>query len=345
MLTLRFTLSAPSYSDDEKLREFFDRLESRLTTLVGVKAVALANALPLGSTGGNIIRFAVPGSAAMRGDILPTAQNCLVTPDYFHALGIPLIAGRAYEPRDIGQPYVIVNERMARTFWPGENAVGKRFITGPWGSNPTWSTVIGVVGDVKQFGLDSEATNDFYSLWYGGTYLLVRTSSDPLAIAPAVRRQIQALDPTAPVSDLASMQQIVDASSGSRRFITTLLSIFAALALALALIGIYGVMSWSVAQRRQEIGVRMALGADQPGIFRLILGRALRLSLIGLAISLTGTLALSRVLANLLFEISPHDPLIFVAVSLVMLAVTGAACYLPARRATEVDPLEALRAE
>ncbi len=345
VLTLRFTLAAQSYTDDQKLRGFFERLEMRVRGLAGVKAVALANALPLGSTHGNIIRFAVPGSPAMRGDVLPTAQNCLVTPDYFRALGIPLIAGRTYEPRDVGQPYVIVNERMARTFWPGENAVGKRFITGPWGPNPTWSTVIGVVGDVKQFGLDSESTNDFYALWYGGTYLLVQTSTDPLALAPAVRREIRALDPSAPVSDLASMQQIVDASSGSRRFTTVLLSVFAALALTLALIGIYGVMSWSVAQRRQEIGVRLALGADSPGIFRLILGRGLRLSVIGLVIGLAGTLALSRVLSSLLFEISPHDPWIVGAASLLMLAVTGAACYLPARRATEVDPLETLRAE
>ena len=205
--------------------------------------------------------------------------------------------------------------------------------------------MIGVVGDVKQFGLDSESTNDFYALWYGGTYLLVQTSSDTLALAPAVRREIRALDPSVPVSDLASMQQIVDASSGSRRFITTLLTIFATLALSLALIGIYGVMSWSVAQRRQEIGVRLALGADSPGIFRLILGRGLRLSSLGLVIGLAGTLALSRVLASLLFEISPHDPWIVGAASLLMVAVTGAACYLPARRATEVDPLETLRAE
>jgi len=262
----------------------------------------------------------------------------------FPNAGIPLIAGRSYEARDIGQPVIIVNQTMARTFWPGENPIGKRFITGPWDPNPSWSTVIGVVGDVKQFGLDSESTNDFYSLWYGGTYLLVQTS-DPLALSAAVRREIQALDPTAPVSDFASMQQIVDASSGSRRFTTVLLSVFAALALALALIGIYGVMSWSVAERRQEIGVRMALGADARRIFRLILGRGLRLSLIGLVLGLAGTLALSRVLASLLFEISPHDPWILGGVSLAMLLVTVAACYLPALRATEVDPLETLRAE
>ncbi len=345
VLALRFTLSGQSYSDDQKLRAFFDRLETRLKTLAGVKAVALANALPLGSTRGNTIRFSVPGSHGMHGDLLPMAQNCLVTPDYFRTLGIPLIAGRSYEARDLGQPVIMVNQTMARTFWPGENPIGKRFITGPWGANPSWSTVIGVVGDVKQFGLDSEGTNDFYSLWYGGTYLLIQTSSNPLALSAAVRREIQVLDPTAPVSDFAGMQQIMDASSGSRRFTTVLLSVFAALALALALIGIYGVMSWSVAERRQEIGVRMALGADARRIFRLILGRGLRLSLIGLVLGLAGTLALSRILASLLFEISPHDPLILGGVSLAMLAVTVAACYLPALRATEVDPLDTLRAE
>jgi putative ABC transport system permease protein len=345
VLTMRFTLPAQSYSGDQKLLAFHDRLNSRLKALPGVTEVAAANALPLGSTRGNTIRFVVPGSPRMHGDLLPMAQNCLITPDYFRALGIPLIAGRTYEPRDIGQPYVIVNQTMARTFWPGENAVGKRFITGPWGANPGWSTVIGVVGDVKQFGLDSDSTNDFYALWYGGTYLLIRTSSDPLALASAVRREIYAIDAMVPVSDVASMEQVVDASSGSRRFMTLLLSVFAALALVLALIGIYSVMSWSVEQRRQEIGVRMALGADTRGIFSLILGRALRLSFIGLALGLLGTLALSRVLASLLFRVSPHDPWILIGVSIAMLFVTAAACYLPAMRAAEVDPLETLRAE
>ena len=345
VLTMRFTLPVESYSDDRKLRVFHDRLEARLKTLPGVTNVAAANALPLGSTRGNTIRFRVPGSPGMHGDLLPMAQNCLVTPEYFLTLGIPLIAGRAYEARDAGQPNIIVNQTMARTFWPGENPIGKRFITGPWGSDASWSTVIGVVGDVKQFGLDSEATNDFYALWYGGTYLLIRTSSDPLALAAAVRREIQAIDPAVPVADVASMEQVVDASAGSRRFTTVLLSVFAALALVLALIGSYSVMSWSVAQRRQEIGVRMALGADARGIFGLILGRALRLSALGLAIGLAGTLALSRVLASLLFEISPHDPLILGGVSVAMLVATAAACYLPAVRATEVDPLETLRSE
>lgn len=345
VLTMRFTLPAQSYSDNQKLSAFHDRLEARLKALPGVTEVATANALPLGSTRGNTTRFAVPGSPGMHGDLLPMAQIGLITPDYFRALGIPLTAGRPYDARDVGQPYIIVNQTMARTFWPGENPVGKQFITGPWGPNPSWSTVIGVVGDVKQFGLESEATNDFYTLWYGGTNLLIRISSDPLALASAARREIQAIDPAVPVSDVASMQQMVDASSGSRRFTTVLLSVFAALALVLALIGIYSVMSWSVAQRRQEIGVRMALGADARAIFGLVLGRALRLSIVGLALGLAGTMALSRVLASLLFKISPHDPWILLGVSVAMLIATAAACYLPAMRATEVDPLETLRSE
>jgi predicted permease len=345
VLTLRFTLPAKSYAGDQRLYEFHERLVARLKALPGLQDVAAANALPLGSTRGNTTRFVVPGSPGMHGDVLPTAQNCLVSPDYFRTLGIPIIAGRAYEPRDIGQPVVIVNQTMARAFWPGENPVGKRLITGPWSANPSWSTVIGVVGDVRQFGLDSNPTNDFYALWYGGTYLVIRTSSEPLSLASAVRREIQAIDPTVPVSDVASMEQVVDAASGSRRFTTMLLSVFAALALALAIIGIYSVMSWSVAQRRQEIGVRMALGANARGIFGLILGRALRLGLAGLAIGLIGTLALSRVLVSLLFEVSPHDPWILTGVSIAMLAVTAAAGYLPARRATEVDPIETLRSE
>jgi predicted permease len=344
VLTLRLQLSPQAYPDDQKLETFYERLETRLQSLPGVRVVATSNALPLAGNRASGTRFAVPGSAAMRAGVLPAAQIHLITPQYFRTLGIAL-RGRAYTARDLNQPYVIVNETMARTFWPGEDAVGKRFITGPWGANPSWSTVIGVAADVKQFGLDSERTNDFYFLDYGPKYLLIRTASAPLALAPAVRREIQALDPAVPVSDFRTMDQVLDASTGPRRFSTVLLSIFAAVALALAVIGIYGIMSWSVAQRTQEIGIRMAVGADGRSILGLILGRGLRLSAGGLAIGLGATFALTRLLSSLLFEISPHDPWILTGVSLMMLAVTIAACYLPARRATQVDPIATLRAE
>jgi putative ABC transport system permease protein len=280
----------------------------------------------------------------MRPDIFPSAQIHLITPDYFRTLGIPL-RGRAYNSRDLNQPVIIVNETMARTFWPGEDAVGKRFVIGPWGPNPNWATIIGVAGDVKQLGLDAGRTNDFYFLDYGARYVIVQTTGNPLALAPAVRRELQALDPSAPVSDFRTMAEVLAASTGPRRFSTLLLSTFAAVAVLLAMIGIYGIMSWSVTQRTQEIGIRMAVGADRRGILALILGRGLKLSAIGLAIGLAATLALTRLLDTQLFEVSPQDPWVLTSVSVLMLLVTTAACYIPARRATKVDPIATLRAE
>ncbi|HEV2688363.1 MAG TPA: FtsX-like permease family protein, partial [Bryobacteraceae bacterium] len=292
----------------------------------------------------NLMRFAVPESPLMRADLPPVAHRHLITPDYFRALGIAL-RGRTYKASDLDQPYIIVNETMARTFWPGQEAVGKRFIIGPWGPEPQYATVIGVAADVKQVGLDETPSNDFYFLWYGPNYLMIRTASDPIALAPVVRREIQALDPTAPVSEFRTMEQLRDASTGPRRFSTMLLTIFAAVALALAVIGVYGIMSWSVGQRRQEIGIRMAVGADAANILRLILGRGLKLAGVGLLIGLGATLALTRLLSALLFEISPHDPWILSGMSVFMLAVTSAACYIPARRAMRVDPVDTLRSE
>jgi putative ABC transport system permease protein len=343
LLSLRFEPSGFN-PDAQKLRTFYERLETRLESLPGVKYVTATNALPLAAERSNTQRFVVPSSPLMRPDVFPVAQRHLITPDYFRTLGIAL-RGRTYNAQDLTQPYIIVNENMARTFWPGEDAVGKRFIIGPWGPKPTWATIIGVAADVKQLGLDSERTNDFYFLWYGPTYLVLQTTSNPLALVPEVRREIQALDPSAPASDFRTMEQVLSASTGPRRFSTLLLSIFAAVALALAVIGIYGIMSWSVAQRTQEIGIRMAVGADARGILQLILGRGLKLSAAGLAIGIGATLALTRLLSTQLFEISPHDPWVFTAVSALMLAVTTAACYLPARRATKVDPIATLRAE
>ena len=339
LLTLRFE---PSPS--EKVQNFYERLEARLRSLPGVEAVASTNALPLMTERGDAMRFVVPDSPLMRPDIFPVAHRHLITPGYFRTLGIGL-RGRTYNSRDLDQPFVIINETMARTYWPGQDAVGKRFVVGPWGPQPNWATIIGVAADVKQSGLEAERTNDLYFLDYRPRYLILQTASDPLAIFSAVRREIQALDPAAPVSDFRSMEQVLAASTSGRRFSTLLLSIFAGVALALAVIGIYGIMLWSVAQRTQEIGIRMAVGADACRILKLILGRGLKLSAIGLGIGLAATFALTRLLTAQLFEISPHDPWVLAGVSVLMLAVTAAACYLPARRAAKVDPIETLRTE
>ena len=346
VLTLRLQLPFNTQTDDSarRLRQFYERLELRLRSLPGVSAVAATNAPPLATERNNNMRISVPGSPLMRPNLFPIAQRHLVTPDYFRTLGIPL-RGRTYTARDLDQPLVIINESMARTFWPGQDPIGRRFITGPFGPSPTWSTIIGVAADVKQIGLDSGPANDLYFLWYGPTYVMLQTAGNPLALAPSVRREIQALDPTVAMSDFRTMEQVMDASTGPRRFSTMLLATFAGVAVALALIGIYGVMSWSVAQRTQEIGIRMALGADARGILRLILGRGLRLGAIGLAIGLAAAFAFRRVLSSLLFDVSSHDPWVLGGVSLLMLAVTMAACYLPARRASRVDPITTLRSE
>lgn len=280
----------------------------------------------------------------MRPDVLPVAQLHLITPSYFRTLGIAL-RGRNYSGRDLNQPVIIINETMARNYWPGQDAVGQRFVIGPWGPNPPWSTVIGIAADVKQAGLNTAPGNDIYYLWYTPEFVMIQTSHDPMSLAQAVRREIQALDPTAPVSDFRTMDQVLEASAGSQRFSTVLLGIFAGLALVLAVIGIYSVMSWSVAQRTQEIGIRMAVGSSETGVFKLILGRGLKLAAIGLAIGLAATLASTRVLSSLLFEISPHDPWLLAAVSFLMILAMLAACYFPARCATKVDPITTLRAE
>jgi putative ABC transport system permease protein len=344
VLTLRLQLSPTAYPDNQKLKTFYDRLETRLRSVPGIVSVAATNAPPLATVRTNVMRFAVPGSPMMRPDVYPLAHRHNITPDYFRTLGIPL-RGRTYNSRDLDQPYIIVNETMARTFWPGQEAVGQRLVVDPLGAANTYATVIGVAADVKQVGLDDQRGNDFYFLWYGPTYLLIQTATDPLSLQATVRREIHAIDPSAPVSDFRSMDQLMDNSTSQRRFSTILLSIFAAVALALAVIGIYGIMSWSVAQRTQEIGIRMAVGADARTIFQLIIGRGLKLGIAGLAIGLAATLALTRVLTTMLFEISPHDPWILVGASLLMLAVTMVACYLPARRATRVDPIATLRTE
>lgn len=344
VLTMGVHLSTAAYSGGQKLENFYERLETRLLSLPGVKAVAATNALPLGAAQGNPIRVSVPGSPLMRPDTFPVAQLHLITPGYFRTLGIPL-RGRTFNAQDLNQPFVIINETMARTFWPGQDAVGQRFITGPWGPNPSWSTVIGVASDVKQLGLNSEPANDVYFLSYDPKCLMIQTAYDPMSLTPAVRREIQILDPSAPVSEVRRMEQVLEASAGSRRFSTVLLSIFAGLALVLAVIGIYGVMSWSVAQRTQEIGIRMAVGASAGSVFGLIMGRGLKLGAIGLAIGLAATFTSTRVLSTLLFEIGPNDPLILSGISLLMIGATLAACYFPARRASRVDPIRTLRAE
>jgi predicted permease len=324
----------------------YRRLENGMKELPGVQGIAVSNVLPLAAERlRTASRFSVPGSPAMRPDAYPLAEIRTASPSLFRVLGVPLRAGRFFADQDAPQPYVIINESMARAFWPGRSAVGERFITGLWGPAPTWSTVIGVVGDVKQFGLDSESSYEMYFQSDYPTYVFVRTGVDPNSLASAVRRVIRRIDPNIPVTDVRSMDEVLDQSTTQRRFLTSALAGFAAVALALAVVGIYGLLSFWVTQNRREIGIRMALGADSASVLGAVLGRALRLAAIGLVIGIAASLASGRVLAGLLFQVGAHDPAVMLSVGILMLAVTAAACLTPALRATRIDPVRALRSQ
>ncbi len=340
LLTMRIAVP-PSRKPDI----LFRRIQERVSALPGVESIATANTLPLVANEANTSRFNVPGSPLINPDALPAAQLRFISPDYFHVMRIPVLSGRAYTDRDATSPFIIINEGMARRFWPGQDPVGRKFITGPWGPNPTYSTIIGVVGDVKQFGLDSEPTYDFYFLFTSPTRLIIRTAGDPMSLAAAVRREIHSVDPELPVSEVRSMDQVVSVSARTRRWTMGLLAAFASLALILALIGIYGVLSWSVAQRTREIGIRMAIGARAGQVLAEVIAYAMKLAAAGLLIGIVASFALRRVLTTLVFNVSTADPAIYIGVSILMLLVALAASYIPARQATQVDPVNALRTQ
>jgi putative ABC transport system permease protein len=340
LLTLRMSIP-PS----RKAVELFHRIEARMRTLPGVESVAASNTLPLVANRALATRFTVPGSPLINPDALPTAQIRAVSPEYFSTMRIPMRVGRAFTERDLNDPVVIVNQTMARRFWPGEDPIGRKFVTGALGQNPNYLTIVGVAGDVKNFGLDSEASMDLYFPSLTPTYLVLKVAGDPAAVAAAVRREMQAIDANLPVSDVRTMEDIVSESARMRRWTMALLAVFAGLALLLALIGIYGLMSWLVAQRTREIGIRMALGAGRRQVLGMVVRYGMRLSAIGMAIGIGGALALRRVLSGLVFEVSTADPLIYIVVAFLMLSVALLACYVPARRASRVDPLVALRWE
>jgi putative ABC transport system permease protein len=340
VLTVR-VLAPPS----QKPELLFHRIQEKLLSVPGVEDAAVTNALPLIADRANTSRFNIPGSPLIDPNALPGAQIRTASPDYFSAMQISLKAGRTFTERDLNQPVVIINETMAKRFWPRRNPVGLKFINGPWGPNPTWATVVGVVANVKQFGLDSEPSFDLYYPSLTGQYLIVKTSRDPLELKGVVQKTIRSVDAELAFSDIRSMDEIARISALTRRWTMGLLVAFSSIALVLALVGIFGVMSWSVAQRTREIGIRMALGA-QPGKMLLLFVRyGLKLALSGLGCGILGSFALRRTLANLVYGVSTGDPAIYALVSALILASALAACYIPARRAAKVDPLISLRCE
>ena len=348
VLTLVVRLPDGKYTEDRQIVDFFHQATERIRTLPGVRAAGAVNYLPLYGGPGSATDFTVEGRPAPPPGQAPGTSVRVADPGYFNALGIPLLRGRNFtdvEARE-ARKVVIINAAMARQHFAGENPIGKR-ISVEMFETPVATEIIGIVGDVRYDSLVDEAPPTVYfpppDLTYPFMTLIVRTDGDPAAMAPAVRREIRTIDPDQPVSDVRTMTQVMSDTVSRARFSTLLLGLFAAMATLLATVGIFGVMSYSVTLRTREIGLRMALGAPQSQVLKTILKQGLTLTLIGIAVGLIGALALTRVLSGLLFGVASTDPATFTAIILLLTFVSMIACYIPARRATRVNPLIALR--
>jgi predicted permease len=329
----------------EKQSLEFEQIAEQIRALPGVKEVGGIDDLPLGNEFRQASRFVIEGQPVPAAGARPIAQVRTVSLGYFSSLGIPLRAGRTFHADDWKVLNLLINENMARRYWPQGDAIGKRVNFCSLDPKPCWFSIVGIVGDVHQFGLDAGPTYDAYFAGGWTPYLVARTASDTLTVAAAITNVVHEADPNAAITRMTTMDGLISDSVSPRRFSAVLVGIFAALALLLAAIGIYGVMSYTVSQRRQEIGLRMALGAQLTNVRGMILGQSLKLTLIGVGLGLAGALVLARFLASLLFGVGTYDPVTFLGVALVLVGVALAASYIPARRAMRVDPMVALRYE
>jgi predicted permease len=349
LLTMR-TMLGPKYKDPVKMLDYVHRVLAQVNTLPGVESAAFASTLPFQSIG-NTRGYLIEGQTIER-NYSPDALFRVGTPRYLQTLGVKLLDGRLFEESDTfsSTPAFIINETFARHYWPHESAVGHRvsFRSGP---TPVWATVVGVVADVHERGYELAMKPGIYTpitpLDDGWTpdSLIIRTAGEPTALAPAVRRIVASVDPEQPVSELRTMDQIVDLDVADRQQQMTLLGAFAGLALVLASIGLYGVLSYAVTQRSREIGLRIALGASASSVVRMIVSRGLALTGIGLAIGLVAAWLATRAMKNLLYGVAATDPLTFAAVAALLGIIALIACWAPARRASRVDPITVLREE
>jgi len=344
------TLSLPEgqYDTAEKQVAFYRALTDRLATVPGVTTAAAGAPLPFSGNGASA-SFTIEGRPSGPGDPGPHGNVRAVTPGYFKALGIPLKSGRLFVPQDRSdtQPVVIIDENLARQYWPDENPVGKHMRRG---SNAPWSTIVGIVGHVRHSDLASDTSKGtyYYSLFQvpiPWTSIVVKAQRDPSSLAAPIRDAVLAVDPTQALRDVTSMEELVSGSLAPRRFVARLLAFFAAVAVFMAALGLYGIITYSVMQRTQEIGLRMALGAQAGSVVRMVVGQGLLLSGAGVAVGLIASMICSRLLASQLFQVSPFDPATFASMVTALLAATLLAAYIPARRAIGIDPLEALRCE
>jgi len=352
VLTMKVSLQGPNYQTAEPIIAFHDQLLAKIKALPGVQSVATRYHLPLAPDDGYAnLSFAIEGRLPDPAN-RPTAFYNTVSPDYFHTLEIPVLKGRPFDEHDVmkARNVIIINETLARRYFPGEDPTGKRLTLND--QNPKeedWATIVGVVKDTKPRTLASPPVAEMYLPFAQQSgrsmALMIRTTSKPGRLAAAVRREVQALDRNQPVHSVRTLEIVLSAAVATPRFRASLLGVFAVVALMLAMVGIYGVMSYAVTQRTHEIGIRLALGARSSDVLKLVVGQGLALALAGVVIGLGASFALTRVMSKLLFGVSPTDPLTFAVIALLLTGVALAACYVPARRAMKVDPLVALRYE
>jgi putative ABC transport system permease protein len=356
VLTLNVPLPRQAYPRAEQIKGFYKQLLDRVLTLPGVQAAAVSGDLPLNAR--EMVSVSVEGNEGENKTPQAICQSWVMG-NYVQTMGIPLLQGRWFTPEDrLGsEPVAVVSLSTARRFWPGQNALGKRI---RWGVRASWQTVVGVVGDVSQGPLNAPLAPHVYRPYdqlpgpfleedpfgdWRAMNLALRTQTSPASLASAVVAQVHLLDADLAVANIRTMTQVIHSSVAGARFDTILLGTFAGLALFLAAIGVYGVLAYAIARRTHEIGIRMALGAKPEDVLRLVVGQGIKLALIGIAIGVVVALGLTRFLTSLLYEVKPTDPLTFVIVSLALTCAAAFACYLPARRATKVDPMVALRYE
>jgi putative ABC transport system permease protein len=348
ILAVDVSLPAAKYKEAAQQLAFWEQLQGRVSQLPGVERVAAVTALPF--TGGSVFAFSIEGRPAAPPGQEPDAEYRVVTPSYFETMGMTLVRGSAFtEQHTANSPAVtIISETLARKHFQGEDPIGKRINTGNPETAP-WRTVIGVIRDIRQKALDEEPYPQMYVPYMQAPArtmaLVVRASSDPQSLVPAIRNELSAMDKDQPLYNVRTMAQLMSESIARQRFSMLLIAVFAAVGLVLASVGIYGVMSYTVTQRTHEIGVRMALGASHRDVLRMVVRQGMILALVGTGLGLIASFLLTRLISSLLFSVSATDPLTYVLISLLLVSIALLACLIPARRATRVDPMVALRYE